>query len=87
MRFRQRSKRNHRTTRKVPKHTGTSYSLVPAIGIGGLVAMRVMEGTVNRRHFEGFLKHQLVSPSSLKCSRLMEDVLMTNSNILRSSHE
>lgn len=40
--------------------------------------MRVMEGTVNRRRFEGFLKHQLVSPGAVITTHCLVFCLITN---------
>lgn len=57
----QRSPRGKRSTRKVPKVQNRRLSILPAIGVTGLVALSVFDGSVNGKRFEGFLEHQLVS--------------------------
>lgn len=60
LRTRQRGPRGKRSSRKVPKVQNKRLSILPAIGVTGLVALSVLEGSVNRKRFEGFLEHQLV---------------------------
>lgn len=60
LRTHQRSKIGTRTTRKIPKMHQGRYSLLPAISFNGLIALSVLEGPVNQKRFERFLKYTLL---------------------------
>lgn len=60
LRVRQRSKHQTRTVRNVPKMCRTRFSVIPEIGYHCLVGLKIVEGTVNRKIFESFLKHRVV---------------------------
>lgn len=61
LRIRQRSRRGTQTVCNVPKMCRKRFLVIPAIGHDGLVGSKVVEGTVNRKIFEKFLKPRVVS--------------------------
>ncbi|KAG0148528.1 hypothetical protein CROQUDRAFT_31011, partial [Cronartium quercuum f. sp. fusiforme G11] len=54
------SKKGLCTTHYVPCLQGTQYSLLPAICSGGVIALDVLEGSVNCKRFTPFLKHMVL---------------------------
>lgn len=60
LRTHQRALRGHRTTRFVPRVRDKRFALIRAIGLEGLLALEVLDGTVNRKVFERFLRDKLV---------------------------
>lgn len=55
-----RSNSGTRVTRWIKRSNPKRFSILPAIGLNGLLALTVREGTINRERFENFLEFQLV---------------------------
>lgn len=60
LRIRQRAKIGLRTTQNVPRIYMGRYSLLPAISYHDLLGLSILEGPVNRRRFESFLKYKVL---------------------------
>ncbi|EGF97810.1 uncharacterized protein MELLADRAFT_58192 [Melampsora larici-populina 98AG31] len=55
-----RSPSGKRVTRWIKRTNAKRYSLLPAIGLNGMLAMTVREGSIDRKRFETFLEFQLL---------------------------
>lgn len=60
LRFYARSRKGSQAYRIVHNMRAKRYSLLPAIGVKGVLAVKVKEGSVKRLDFEKFLKYRLV---------------------------